>query len=160
MSPIVIQGIYKRMARFQKLINYFSPYTDTTYTVSSGNCPSLSCDISWLLFMLTAGPRDQFPRWRRSRRRLSARNSRCNVITDLDTSKRSTQKAYRTIGSWDVEDPTLSIQSAHSWRLDWQPYWPAAIYPPPPPEYLLVLIYIKYSVSTFKNILRSWASDT
>ena len=71
--------------------------------------------------------RGQFPRWRRSRKRLSlctvlrcpdlwlqcsvgvvhglektqhasflnrARNSRCTVITDLDTSKQSTQKAF------------------------------------------------------------------
>jgi len=73
--------------------------------------------------MLTAEPRGEFPRWRRSRKRLSvcsvlrcpdlwlqcsvsfvhglekthlagARNSRCTVITDLDTSKRSTQKAF------------------------------------------------------------------
>jgi hypothetical protein len=80
--------------------------------------------------MLTAVPRDQFPRWRHSRRGLSAcsvlrcpdlwlyfsvsfvhglrktlflcgasllsraRNSRCTVITDVDTSKRSTQKVF------------------------------------------------------------------
>jgi hypothetical protein len=81
-------------------------------------------------YVLTTGPRGQFPRWRRSRKRLSvcsilrcpdlwlqcnvsfvhvsellvahalpeilncAQNSRCTVITDLDTSKRSTQKAF------------------------------------------------------------------
>jgi hypothetical protein len=28
---------------------------------------------------------------------------------------------------WDVEDPTLSIQSAHWWRLDCQPYAPATL---------------------------------
>jgi hypothetical protein len=55
---------------------YFSPYTGTTYTVSSGNCPSFSCATSSSLLMLTAGPRDQFPRWRRSRRRLSV----CSVL--------------------------------------------------------------------------------
>ena len=49
----------------------FSPYTGTTYTVSSGNCSSFSCATSSSLLMLTAGPRGQFPRWRRSRGRLS-----------------------------------------------------------------------------------------
>jgi hypothetical protein len=56
------------MVRFQKLIKiYFLPYPGTTYTVRSGNCPSFSCVTSCSLLMLTAGPRDQFPRWRRSR---------------------------------------------------------------------------------------------
>ena len=55
---------------------YFSPYTGTTYTVSSGNCPSFSCATSSSLFMLTAGPRCQFTRWRRSRKRLSV----CSVL--------------------------------------------------------------------------------
>ena len=55
---------------------YFSPYTGTTYTVSSGNCPSFSCATSSSLLMLTAGPRGQFPRWRRSRKRLSV----CSVL--------------------------------------------------------------------------------
>jgi len=79
--------------------------------------------------MLTEGPRGQFPRWRRSRKRFSVcsvlrcpdlwlqfcvsfvhdlekthlpgasflnrvRNSRWTVTTDLDTSKRSTQKTF------------------------------------------------------------------
>ena len=48
----------------------FSPYTGTTYTVSSGNCPSFSCATSSSLLMRTAGPRGQSPRWRRSRKRL------------------------------------------------------------------------------------------
>jgi hypothetical protein len=39
------------------------------YTVSSGNCPSFSCATSSSLHMLTAGPRDQFPRCRRSRKK-------------------------------------------------------------------------------------------
>jgi hypothetical protein len=56
---------------------YFSPYVDTTSTVSSGNCPSLSCATSSSFLMLTAGPWDQFPRWRRSRRRLSV----CSVLS-------------------------------------------------------------------------------
>ena len=34
---------------------YFSPYTGTTYAVSSGNCPSFSCSTSSSLLMLTAG---------------------------------------------------------------------------------------------------------
>jgi len=38
------------------LFIYFSPYTGTTYTVSSGNCPSFSCATSSSLLMLTAGP--------------------------------------------------------------------------------------------------------
>ena len=59
------------MVRFQKLTRNFSPYTGTTYTVSSGNCPSFSCVTSSSLLMLTAGPRGQFPRWRRSRKKLS-----------------------------------------------------------------------------------------
>jgi hypothetical protein len=33
---------------------YFSPYTGTTYTVSSGSCPSFSCATSSSLLMLTA----------------------------------------------------------------------------------------------------------
>jgi hypothetical protein len=103
---------------------------DTTYTVRRWNCSSFSYATSSSLFMLTAGPRDQFLRWRRSRRRLSVcsvlkcsdlwlqcslscvhglkktlflcgasflnrtRNSRCTITTDLDTSKRSTQKDF------------------------------------------------------------------
>ena len=46
------------------------------YTVSSGKCPSFSCATSSSLFMLTAGPRGQFTRWRRSRKRLSV----CSVL--------------------------------------------------------------------------------
>ena len=43
--------------QFQKLTrNFFSRYTGTTYTVSSGNCPSFSCATSSSLLMLTAGP--------------------------------------------------------------------------------------------------------
>jgi len=82
-SLTVIQGIHKRMVRFQKLTKefYFSPYTGTTYTVSSGNCPSFSCATSSSLLMLTAEPQGQFPRLRRSRKRPSV----CSVLrcTDL-----------------------------------------------------------------------------
>ena len=62
---------------------YFSPYTGTTCTVSSSNCPSFSCATGGSLLMLTAGPRGQFPRWRRSRKRLSVCSGlRCpHVIT-------------------------------------------------------------------------------
>ena len=48
----------------------------TTYTVSSGNCPSFSCATSSSLLMLNAAQRGQFPRWRRSRKRLSM----CSVL--------------------------------------------------------------------------------
>jgi hypothetical protein len=55
---------------------YFSPNTGTAYTVSSRNCPSLSCATSSSFHMLTAGRKDQFPRRRRNRRRLSV----CSVF--------------------------------------------------------------------------------
>jgi hypothetical protein len=46
-----IQRIHKRMER------YFSPYTDTTYTVSSWNCPSFSCATGMLTaYWGAAGP--------------------------------------------------------------------------------------------------------
>ena len=59
---------------------YFSPYTGTTYTVSSDNCPSFSCATSSSLLMFTAGPRGQFPRLHRSRKRLSV----CSVLSCPD----------------------------------------------------------------------------
>jgi hypothetical protein len=40
----------------------------------------------------------------------------------------------------DVEDPTLSRQSAHRWRLSCQSYAPAALYTQ---EDILVFIYVK-----------------
>jgi hypothetical protein len=43
-------------------------------------------------------------------------------------------------GLWDVEDPTLSRQSAHRWRLGCQPYTPAALYSP---GRFLVLISVR-----------------
>jgi len=51
-----------------------------TYTVSSSNCPSFSCSTSSSLLMHTAGPRGQFLRWRRSRKRLSV----CSVLRCSD----------------------------------------------------------------------------
>ena len=57
-SVCEIQGIHKTMVQFHKFKEiYFSPYTGTTYTVSSGNCPSFSRATSSSLLMLTAGPR-------------------------------------------------------------------------------------------------------
>ena len=102
---------------------YFSLYTGTTYTVSSGNCPSFSCATNSSILMFTAGPRGQFPRRRRSRKRLSvctmhgasflnrARKSRCTVITDLDTSKRSTQKAFSCCDAILETGPAVSMRS-------------------------------------------------
>jgi hypothetical protein len=76
-SFLTIQGMYKRMTRFPKLIKmHFWPYIGTTYTISNGNCPSFSCATNSSLLMLPAGPRDQISRWRRSRRRLSV----CSVL--------------------------------------------------------------------------------
>jgi hypothetical protein len=45
-------------------------YSSPSVSVRSGNCPSYSCNTSSSLLILTAGPRDQFPIWRPSRRRL------------------------------------------------------------------------------------------
>jgi hypothetical protein len=55
---------------------YFSPYTGITYTVISGSCSSFSRATNRSLLMLTAKPRDQFPRWRCNRRRRSV----CSVL--------------------------------------------------------------------------------
>jgi len=67
----------------------------------------------------------QFPRWRRSRKRHGlektqhtgasflnhARNSRCTVITDLDISKRSTQKAFSCCDAILETGPAVSMRS-------------------------------------------------
>jgi hypothetical protein len=37
---------------------------------------------------------------------------------------------WRPVELWEVEAPTFSIQSAHRWRWGYQPYAPAALYPP------------------------------
>jgi hypothetical protein len=63
-----IQGIHKRMVRFQKWIkNICLTLHGPTYTVSGGNCPSFSCATSSSLLVLTAWPRGQFQRWLCSR---------------------------------------------------------------------------------------------
>jgi hypothetical protein len=49
-------------------------------------------------------------------------------------------RPWRPLGLQDVEDPTLSIQSAHRWRLGCQPYAPASLYPK---KDLLVLISVR-----------------
>jgi hypothetical protein len=72
-----IQGIHKRMARFQKLL-------ENLFLILRGhNMHSRQRELSKFLtryqqfvFMLTEGPRDHFPRWRRRRRRLSV----CSVL--------------------------------------------------------------------------------
>jgi hypothetical protein len=66
----------KNYALLKVIEMYFSSYTGTTHTISSGNCPCFSCATSSSLPMLTVGPRDQFPRWSRSMRRLSV----CSVL--------------------------------------------------------------------------------
>jgi hypothetical protein len=74
-----MQDIDRRMAQIKKLMNslFLTLHGYNIYTVSSGNCPRLSCATSSSLLMLIAGPRDQFPIWRRSRRRLSV----CSILT-------------------------------------------------------------------------------
>ena len=116
------------MVRFQKLTRnlFLTLHGHNVHHQQRQLSQFLMCYQQSLL-MLTAGPRRQFPRWRRSRKRLSvcsvlwcpdlwlqcsvsfvhclekthgasflnrARNSLCTVITDLETSKRSTQKAF------------------------------------------------------------------
>ena len=112
------------MVQFQKLTKiYFSPYTGTTYTVSSGNCPSLSCASSSSLLMLTAGfvgpvskmvsqQENTFLCTMHGASFLNrARHSRCTVITDLDTSKRSTQKAFSCCDAILETGPAVSMRS-------------------------------------------------
>jgi len=69
------------MVRFQELTrNLFLNLYWHNVHCSSSNCPSFSCATSSSLLMLTAGPRGQFPRWRRSRKRLSV----CSVLRRPD----------------------------------------------------------------------------
>jgi hypothetical protein len=49
-------------------------------------------------------------------------------------------RPWRPIGKRDVEDPTLSKQSAHRWQCCCQSYAPAALYPQ---KDLLVLIFVR-----------------
>jgi len=81
-QPCVVYRVYtKEWCGFKSEQEiYFTPYTGTTHTVSSSNCPSFSCVISNSFLMLTAGPRGKFPRWRRSRKRLSV----CSVLRCQD----------------------------------------------------------------------------
>jgi len=74
---IYIQGIHKRIVRIQNLTrNLFLTSHGHNVHRHSGKCPSFSCATSSSLLMLTAGLRGQFPRWRRSRKRLSL----CSVL--------------------------------------------------------------------------------
>jgi len=76
-----IQIIHKKKCTVSKVNKKFISYLTqgTTYTVSSGNCPSFSCATSSSVPVLTAGPRGQFSRWRRSRKRLSLCVCDCRV---------------------------------------------------------------------------------
>jgi hypothetical protein len=66
-----IQGIHKRMVRFQKLTrNLFLTLHGHNLHCQQRQLSSFSCATSSSILMLTAGPRGQFPRWRRSRKRL------------------------------------------------------------------------------------------
>jgi hypothetical protein len=49
-------------------------------------------------------------------------------------------KPWRSMGLWDVKDPTLSIQSAHRWRQRCQPYAPATLYPARNIVFLLLVL--------------------
>ena len=115
------------VSKGNKEFTYFSLYTGTTYTFSSGNCPRFSCATSSSLLMLNAGPRGHFqdgvaagkgflcaPFWGVQICDYSAAWVSCTVITDLDTSKRSTQKAFfllrRHLGNW-PRGPALSMRS-------------------------------------------------
>ena len=65
------------MVQFQKLTrNLILTLHGQNVHRQCGNCPSFSCATSSSLFMLTAGPRGQYTRWRRSRKRLSV----CSVL--------------------------------------------------------------------------------
>jgi hypothetical protein len=72
-----IQRMHKRMVQFQKLTrNLFLTLHGHNVQVSSGNCPKFLMRYQQFALMLTAGPRGQFPRWRRSRKRLSV----CSIL--------------------------------------------------------------------------------
>jgi len=100
----------------------------STYTVSSSKCRSFSCAISGSLLMLTAGPTSKMAsqqekafcvlRFEVSRSVITgasflhrARNSRRTVITDQDTSKRSTQKAFSCCDAILEAGPAVSMRS-------------------------------------------------
>jgi hypothetical protein len=66
---VIKHNIHKRTAWFQKLIkNVFLTLHWHNIYCQQRDCPRFSCATSSWLLMLTAGPRDQFPKWRRSRK--------------------------------------------------------------------------------------------
>jgi hypothetical protein len=75
-SHIVTKGIHNRILQFQKLMKHLFRTLHGHNILCQQRCPSFSCAARSSLLMLTVGPRDQFPRWRRRRRRLPA----CSVI--------------------------------------------------------------------------------
>ena len=103
-----IQGIHKRMVRFRKLTgNLFLALHGHNVHRQQRQLSKFLMRYQQFASHVYCGAAGQFPRWCRSRKRLSvcsvlhhasflnrARNSRCTVITDLDTSKRSTRKAF------------------------------------------------------------------
>jgi hypothetical protein len=54
-----------------------------------------------------------------------------NIMSIIIMSKKAVpcNRLWRPIGLWDVEAPTFSKQSAHSWRWGCQPYAPDSLYP-------------------------------
>jgi hypothetical protein len=75
--PPLVGEVTQRMVRFQKFIQIFIfTLHGTTYAVCSVNCPSFSYATSSSPLVFTAGPRDRFPRWRCSKRKLSV----CSVL--------------------------------------------------------------------------------
>ena len=110
-ASVIIQGIHKRMVRFQNVTrNLFLTFHGHNVHLQQRKLSKFLMRYQQFASHANAGPRDQFPRWRRSRKRLSvcsvlcpdlwlqcsvsfvhgasflnrARNSRCSVITDLD----------------------------------------------------------------------------
>jgi len=91
----IIQGIHKRMLRFQKL-------TRNLFLALHGhNLHRQQQQLSKFLTSHLAGA--SFLN--------RARNSRCTVITDLDTSKRSTQKAFSCCDAILETGPAVSKRS-------------------------------------------------
>jgi hypothetical protein len=73
LDMIYTQSIHKRMARFQKLtINLFLPLHGRNVHRQQRQLSKFrKRDQQFTLFMLTAGPRGQFPIWRRGRKMLT-----------------------------------------------------------------------------------------
>jgi len=131
-----IQGIHKRMVRFQKLTNLF--LTLHGHSVRRQQQQLSSFLMRYQLLMLTAGPVSKMAshqektfcvlRFEVSRSVITAhslekthlqgasflnraRNSSCTVITDLDTSKRITQKALSCCDAILETGPAVSMRS-------------------------------------------------